>query len=403
MTDMGRDRYDLGLEQELRAAAPQARALFVDELAARVRAQRFRMRPSRARLGLALAFSALMIAALGVLGAPGYVAHAASAITQTAGNVITGNGGSNLPSLAAGGGTSSSGTDQYAVANGICHRTSNGGFQLIVVDAHALDEHAAHGDIVPAPPWGCPPAKAVGKRPTATTTAISGPATVNITRSASFLVQITSADGSIPHGTVSCFDNLHRVVDSSVVDDNGFAGPSTAFGSLGLHSITAVFKTADVNKWASSAGNVTSINVVKAAAVVSITTTRTPAPFGAGVTFRAVVTGPTGLRAPTGAVRFFDDGNTMGGPASLGSAGTVVLTTDQLTAGTHTIRASYGGDGSYFDGDASVTQVITAPPAADPAPQTQQDPAPATTTIASQTQPEPKPETPPASLTTTVP
>src|SRR3954454_20144574 len=300
MTDLGRDRYDLWLEQELRAAAPEARALFVDELAARVRAQRFRMRASRARLVLALAFSALMIAALGVLGAPVYVAHAASAITQTSGNVITGKWGSSIPRLAAARGTSSSGTEQSVVATGICHRTSNGGFQLIVVDANALDEHAAHGDIVPAPPWGCPPAKPVGKRPTATTTAISGPATVNITRSASFLVQITSADGSIPHGTVSCFDNLHRVVDSSVVDDNGFAGCSTTFGSLGAHSITAVFKTSDVNRWASSASNVTSINVVKGAAVGSMTSSQTPAPFGAGVTFRAVVTGPTGLRAPTG-------------------------------------------------------------------------------------------------------
>ena len=390
MTDLGRDRYDLWLEHELRAAAPEARALFVDELAARVRAQRFRMRPSRARLGIALAFSALMIAALGVLGAPGYVAHAATAIAQTAGDAVTAGGGSSLSGPAGGGTTSSSGTDQYAVANGICHRTGNGRFQLIVVDANALDAHAAHGDIIPAPPWGCPPATPSGTRPAATFVSIGGPSTVNITRSASFLVQVEKVAGVYPRGTVSCFDNLRRVVDSVPVDANGAAGCSITFDSLGTHSVTAVFKTADVNKWASSAGNVLSINVVKAAAVVSITTSRTPAPFGAGVTFTAVVTGPAGLPAPTGAVRFFDDGRTMGGPASLGSAGTVTLTSDRLEAGSHTMRASYSGDGNYLDRDASLTQVVAAPPAAESSP-------------ALQTQPEPKPETPPASLTTSVP
>src|SRR4051794_3438118 len=404
MTDMGRDRYDLGLEQELRAAAPQARALFVDELASRVRAQRFRMRPSRARLGFALAFSALMIAALGVLGAPGYVAHAATAITQTASNVLTGTDGSSGVGPAAGAAAGTSGTDQYAVNRGICHRTGAGDFQLIFVDASSLDAHAAHGDIIPAPPWGCPPTTPRGTAPTATSASIGGPSTINITRSASFLVQVKAANGSIPHGTISCFDNLDRVVDSAVVDASGFAGCSMTFGSLGTHSVTAVFKTSDVNKWASSAGNVATINVVKSATVVSITTSQTPAPFGAGVTFRAVVTGPAGLGAPTGAVRFFDNGTSLGGPATIGSAGTVVLTTDRLAAGTHTILASYGGDGNYLDRDAGVTQVIDAPPAAAPesAPQTQQDPAPATPTAAAQTQPEPPAETPPASMTPTV-
>src|SRR5947209_2587588 len=112
MTDLGRDPYDLRLEQELRAAAPHARPMFVDELARRVRVQRSRMRPSRARLGLAVGFSALMIAALGALGAPGLVAHAASAIVQTATSVVNGGG---TPTTSGTGTTSgSSGTDQYA-------------------------------------------------------------------------------------------------------------------------------------------------------------------------------------------------------------------------------------------------------------------------------------------------
>src|SRR4051794_1139747 len=249
MTDMGRDRYDLGLEQELRAAAPQARALFVDELASRVRAQRFRMRPSRARLGFALAFSALMIAALGVLGAPGYVAHAATAITQTASNVLTGTDGSSGIGPAAGAAAGTSGTDQYAVNRGICHRTGAGDFQLIFVAASSLDAHAAHGDIIPAPPWGCPPATPRGTAPTATSASIGGPVTVDITRSASFLVQITAANGSIPHGTISCFDNLNRVVESAVVDASGLARGSLTVGSPRPPPATPRLQNPPGDKW----------------------------------------------------------------------------------------------------------------------------------------------------------
>src|SRR3954454_10362631 len=121
MTDLGRDPYDPWLEQELRAAAPQARALFVDELARRVRVQRFRMRPSRARMGLAVGFSALMIAALGVLGAPALVAHAATAIVTTATTVM--NGGGTTSTTALTGGTS--GSSQYEAPVAICHRTGD--------------------------------------------------------------------------------------------------------------------------------------------------------------------------------------------------------------------------------------------------------------------------------------
>jgi hypothetical protein len=68
--------FDHDLELELRTAAPQARPLFVDEVARRLHAQRPGLRPSRFRLFLALAFSVLTAVALGVLGAPAYVAHA---------------------------------------------------------------------------------------------------------------------------------------------------------------------------------------------------------------------------------------------------------------------------------------------------------------------------------------
>ncbi|MDX6475706.1 MAG: hypothetical protein QOH95_1217, partial [Gaiellaceae bacterium] len=361
MTEIGRDDFEHRLEHDLRAAAPQARALFVDEVARRVRAQRVGLRPNRLRLGLALSFSALMIVALGVLGAPGYVAHAANSVVNAATTTFSGGGSSSTTGT---GGGATSGADQYAVANGICHRTTGSQFVLALVDAGAHDTHAAHGDIVPAPPWGCQGNTRHIRVPSETTTHVGSASTAKALQPASFPVTVNSTDGSIPHGTVSCFDDLHRFVDSVALDAGGSAVCTTTFPSAVTHQVTAVFKTGDVNKWASSAANLLSVDVAKSTSTVTVVTILTPAPFAAGVTFTATVTGPTGLRTPTGSVQFFDGTTAIGSNATLTSSGTVAFTTDALTAGQHTIKAAYSGDPAYDLGSGTVVQTITAPPPA---------------------------------------
>jgi len=356
MTGIGRNEYERWLEQELREAAPEARALFVDELARRVHAQRSRLRPGRARLGLALAFSALMIVALGVLGAPGYVAHAANAVVQTATTLSGGGSGSTaqLSTLAA-----TSGTDQYAIDHGICNRGPNNQFTLVFVSAADLDTHAARGDIIPAPPWGCPPNPSKGVSPSATTTLIGGPTTAKAFKSVTFLVGLQSADGKTPQGTISCFDNLHRFAASVAVDGNGEASCTTSFQTAGAHAVTAVFKTADVNKWASSAGNVTTVNVAKVTSVLTLASDLTPAPVGAGITFTSDVAAAPGAPAPAGSMEF-RDGTTVLGSVDV-SSGEATFTTNTLDVGSHVITASYSGDAAYDAGNApGVSQLVQA-------------------------------------------
>src|SRR5437588_587163 len=216
MTGIGRDDHGLRLEHELRAAAPQARALFVDEVARRLQSQRFRMRPTRARMGLALSFSMLMVVALGVLGAPGYAARAATAIVNTATSSL--GGGSSSPTAQGAATTgASSGTDQYAILHGICDRGPNNQFTMLFVGAGDLDTHAAKGDIIPAPPWGCPGNERVSSTTTRRTTtliAVDGPATVKILKRVDFTLTLTAAGGSVPRGTGSCVDDLHRCAAS---------------------------------------------------------------------------------------------------------------------------------------------------------------------------------------------
>ena len=97
-----------------------------------------------------------------------------------------------------------------------------------------------------------------------------------------------------------------------------------------------------------------------AATATDVTSSATPANYGASVTFTATVT-TTGATPPRGTVTF-NDGATALGTGPLNSSQVATFTTSTLTAGTHSITAVYGGDsanaGSTSD---TLTQVIVAP------------------------------------------
>jgi uncharacterized protein (DUF1800 family) len=84
-----------------------------------------------------------------------------------------------------------------------------------------------------------------------------------------------------------------------------------------------------------------------------------PATVGASVTFMATVSGS----APTGSVSFTDNGVAMASCAAVGLAvsgntGTAACTTATLTAGSHTIVASYGGDAANGTSNNTLIEVI---------------------------------------------
>jgi uncharacterized repeat protein (TIGR03803 family) len=76
----------------------------------------------------------------------------------------------------------------------------------------------------------------------------------------------------------------------------------------------------------------------------SLTSSQNPGPYGQAVVFTATVT-PQSSGTPTGIVTFYD------GTAALGvqslSGGTAQYSTSNLTAGSHSITAVYGGDSNY--------------------------------------------------------
>jgi hypothetical protein len=81
--------------------------------------------------------------------------------------------------------------------------------------------------------------------------------------------------------------------------------------------------------------------------------------YGQPVTFTTTVAASApGAGTPTGTVTF-SDGSTVLGIGILNGAGAATFTTGSLTAGGHTIRASYGGDANFVtSASAALTQSV---------------------------------------------
>jgi hypothetical protein len=87
--------------------------------------------------------------------------------------------------------------------------------------------------------------------------------------------------------------------------------------------------------------------------------------LNASVTFTAMVTSTTGPTSPTGTVAFMDGANLLGTGTLSSTSATVskaTYTTSALTAGTHSITATYAANGGFNASNATaISQVVTAP------------------------------------------
>jgi hypothetical protein len=95
--------------------------------------------------------------------------------------------------------------------------------------------------------------------------------------------------------------------------------------------------------------------VNKAATTTTLTSAPDPSSAGQTVVFTATVTSPAG--SPTGTVSFFE-GSTLLGTATVGAGGVATFTTATLSAGTHTLTATYSGDGNFLGSSGTGTQTV---------------------------------------------
>lgn len=92
------------------------------------------------------------------------------------------------------------------------------------------------------------------------------------------------------------------------------------------------------------------------ATTAAVESSANPSTYGQPVTFTATVSGTGGT--PTGSVRFDADGDTACAAAPL-VGGVATCATSALSAGTHTITATYGGDSTFNGSTGTLTQEVS--------------------------------------------
>ena len=206
------------------------------------------------------------------------------------------------------------------------------------------------GDATNSPSTSAVVALSVSKAATSATLAASpNPATVG--QSVTLNAAVSPAGAT---GTVQFLDG--GTLLGAVPVTNGAASFSTSFAA-GSHSLTAIYSGDAANLPSSSVVFTEIVN--KAASTASIVSSLNPSVSGHAVTFIAQVT-----PAATGTVQF-KDGVSLLGTVTV-SGGAAALAVSSLLVGSHSITAIYSGDTNYTgSASAALTQTVTpAPPGA---------------------------------------
>ncbi len=141
---------------------------------------------------------------------------------------------------------------------------------------------------------------------------------------------LTGATSVSFNGTAATFTVVSASLITTTVPTGATTGPVTVITPSGTLTSNVPFTITTGGNTASTTTLVSSLN---------------PSTYGQSVTFTATVTGADG-GTPTGTVTFTADGSNVLGMITL-SGGQAAVSTSALTAGTHSIVASYGGDSNY--------------------------------------------------------
>jgi len=118
------------------------------------------------------------------------------------------------------------------------------------------------------------------------------------------------------------------------------------------HQVSAKFENTGTELWTSPVSF-----TCPAASSVAITSSGNSI-YGRSVAFTARVSGGGSAAIPTGAITFMN-GNQVLGTVQLDGSAQASISTTFLSAGTHVIAASYGGDSAFLASSAQITQVVT--------------------------------------------
>jgi len=138
---------------------------------------------------------------------------------------------------------------------------------------------------------------------------------------------------------------------------NGNAQFTISKPLVGSHSVSIAY--AQQGNYAAAAAPVQNFTVTPAPVSVALTPSSWYAKAGTSLTFQATVNSYSGAGAPkaTGSI-VFSDGSTPLATVSVDGNGQASFSTNSLSAGTHTITASYSNGTNYGAGSGSVTITV---------------------------------------------
>jgi Bacterial Ig-like domain (group 3)/Beta-propeller repeat/Transmembrane protein 131-like N-terminal len=185
-----------------------------------------------------------------------------------------------------------------------------------------------------------------------TTTLTSLPNPSAYGQAVTFTAIVTPSTGALPDGEVVSFMEGKTVLGTGTLN-HGSASFTTATLAAAKDAVEAIYG-GDSN-FIGSSSKIQDQVVDKATTTTTLVSSRNPSSVGQSVTFTANVAPQYG-GAVKGNVTFYD-GTTKLATVSL-SGTPAKLTTSKLTAGSHTISATYAGSTSFTGSSASMTQTV---------------------------------------------
>ncbi|MBL8299593.1 MAG: Ig-like domain repeat protein [Rhodanobacteraceae bacterium] len=171
-------------------------------------------------------------------------------------------------------------------------------------------------------------------------------------------VAAVAPGAGIPGGTVD-FVIDGAAPQNVVLDASGRATLSTAALSVGTHTVVASYNgSTSYNQSSGALSPVQTVN--KASTALGLASSSNPSSRGQNLTFTATVLAVVpGAGLPSGTVNFFLDGAATPSGSGTLTAGVATFSISTLAVGTHTLTATYPGDGNFLTSNGTLSPVQT--------------------------------------------
>jgi hypothetical protein len=190
--------------------------------------------------------------------------------------------------------------------------------------------------------------------PPTTTSLVSSANPADINKVVTYTATVHSQSGGALTGTVLFHEGFAPISTMPLVDNQ--AAYSTTYAKKGTHPLTATYSGVLNIAGGSASPVLTETILVPHPTVTILSTSGSPTFVGQPVTFTATVTSTFGA-IPDGEPLTFFDGNTAIGTGAMAS-GVAKFKTSSLSAKTHIIKATYGGDVNFKPSSGTVTQAV---------------------------------------------